>query len=154
MKNITASKFNKFLFIKLPSAWWCGVRLKELNNKNAVTRVKYKWFNTNPFKSMYFAVHSMAAELSTGGLVAKKTLEHQDSFAMLVVEQNSTFHKKVTGKIQFTCNDGNLVDEAIKKSIETNEPQKISMKSVGVDEAGDKVSEHTFTWSIKKRTKK
>lgn len=154
MKEITAKKFNTYTFFKLPSAYWSGVRLKEIDNEKARASVKYKWFNTNPFKSMYFAVQSMGAELSTGALVAKKTMEHQDDFAMLVMTHEGSFTKKATGRINFLCKDGLLVDEAIKKSIETGEPQTITMKSIGIDEQGDKVSEYSFTWSIKRRSKK
>lgn len=152
MKNITVNKFNKFLFFKLPSAYWCGVRLKVLTDEKAIAKVRYKWFNTNPFKSMYFAVQSMAAELSTGALVAKKTMEHKEKFAMLVIDHSGSFTKKATGKILFTCNDGKLVDDAIQKAIETNLPQKITMRSIGIDEKGNQVSSYVFTWSIKQKS--
>lgn len=151
---MTVKKFNAFTFFKLPSAYWSGIRLKEIDNEKASASVKYKWFNTNPFKSMYFATQSMAAELSTGALVAFKTMEHKDDFAMLVMSHEGSFTKKATGRINFLCKDGSLVDEAINKSIETGEPQSITMKTVGVDEQGDQVSQYTFTWSIKRRSKK
>lgn len=67
--NITSSKLNTFLFFKLPSAFWCGVRVKALNNSSSTVTVTHRWFNQNPFNSMYFAVQAMAAELSTGVLV-------------------------------------------------------------------------------------
>lgn len=154
MATITPSKLNKFTFFKLPSAYWTGVRLKELTNEKAVTSVKYKWFNTNPFKSMYFAVQSMAAELSTGALVVKSTNDAKGSFAMLVMSHTGSFHKKATGRITFTCNDGATVEAAIQKAIDTNEPQLIKTTSIGKDQAGDIVSEYEFTWSVKKRSKK
>ena len=154
MKKMTVKKFNAFTFFKLPSAYWSGIRLKEIDNEMARSSVKYKWFNTNPFKSMYFATQSMAAEFSTGALVSKKTMEHKDNFAMLVMNHEGSFTKKATGRINFFCKDGALVDEAINKSIETGEPQTITMQSIGMDSEGDKVSEYTFTWSIKRRSKK
>ncbi len=154
MKNLSASKFNKFTFFKLPAAFWTGVRLKELSSQQAVASVKYKWINTNPFKSMYFAVQSMAAELSTGAIVAKQTMENKHDFAMLVVDHKGSFSKKAVGRINFTCTSGNLVKQAIEQSIETNEPQKITMISIGKDKSGDEVSRYEFTWSIKKRSKK
>ncbi|MEJ2163772.1 MAG: thioesterase, partial [Robiginitalea sp.] len=63
---LSTRKFNMFLFIRLPAAWWCGVRLKELSDRHALASVKYRWINQNPFKSMYWAVQGMAAELATG----------------------------------------------------------------------------------------
>ncbi len=70
--KITPSKINWFLLAKLPSAYFTGVRLKSLDDNKAMTTVKHRWINQNPFKSMYFAVQCMASELSTGILVIKK----------------------------------------------------------------------------------
>ena len=67
--NFTPSKLNTFLFFKLPSAVWCGVRVKTISEENCLVSVKHRWFNQNPFQSMYFAVLAMAAELPTGALV-------------------------------------------------------------------------------------
>ena len=59
-------KFRLFLLSKLPSAFFCGVRVLFADEKTCVTTVPYKWFSQNPFKSTYFACLSMAAEMSTG----------------------------------------------------------------------------------------
>ena len=63
---VTASKFNMFSFFKLPAAWWCGVRLREIDKNRSVVTVTHRWINQNPFNSMFWAVQGMAAELSTG----------------------------------------------------------------------------------------
>ncbi len=63
------NKINTFLFFKLPSAWWSGVRLRSLDYEKAVVSVTHRWINQNPFRSMFWAVQGMAAELSTGALV-------------------------------------------------------------------------------------
>ncbi|MCF6180841.1 DUF4442 domain-containing protein [Lutibacter sp.] len=152
--SVTVKEMNRFLIFKLPSAYLCGVKLKELNNDLAIVKVKHRWINQNPFKSMYFAVQSMAAELSTGALVIKKIKESGKPISMLVTSNKSTFTKKATGLITFTCNNGNLIDEALKNTIETGEGQTITMKSVGIDEKGDQVSAYEFEWSVRLRTKK
>jgi hypothetical protein len=61
-------KFRMFLFSRLPSAYFAGVRIREVDEKHCVVTVPYKWFTQNPFRSTYFACLSMAAELSTGSL--------------------------------------------------------------------------------------
>jgi len=150
--EVTVSKMNRFLMFKLPSAYLCGVRLKTLDNNKTVVTVKYKWLNTNPFKSMYFAVQSMAAELSTGALVIKKIKESNRNIAMLVTSHSGDFTKKAIGTINFTCTDGDLINEALQKTIETGEGQTIVMKSVGVNENGEQVSAYKFEWSVKLRS--
>ena len=68
---------------------------------------------------------------------------------MLVANSKSNFTKKAIGRITFTCNDGLLIENAIKNAIETNEGQTIWMKSIGIDQKGDQVSEFDFEWSIR-----
>jgi len=147
--KVTVKKMNRFLLFKLPSAFLCGVKLKELDNTKAIAKVTYRWLNQNPFKSMYFAVQSMAAELTTGAIVTKKIRESGEKISMLVTHHTGTFTKKAIGRITFTCADGLLIDEALAQTIKTGEGQTIVMKSIGVDEAGDQVSVYSFEWSIR-----
>ncbi|GGD16060.1 DUF4442 domain-containing protein [Flavobacterium orientale] len=147
--QFTARKLNTFLFFKLPSAFWCGVRVKVIDRSHCVVTVKHRWFNQNPFKSMYFAVQAMAAELTTGALVMLQIKKSGKNISMLVANNKGNFTKKATGRITFTCNDGHLIDEAIQRTIATGEGQTFWMKSIGVDEKGDQVSEMNFEWSIR-----
>lgn len=147
--EFTAANLNKYLFFKLPSAYWAGVRVKEITHDQCRVRVKHKWFNQNPFKSMYFAVQAMAAELSTGALVMKYIKDSNKKVSMLVAHNNGTYTKKATGIIIFTCKDGEKVKDALNKAIATGEGQRFWMTSVGVDQAGDQVSEMNFEWTIK-----
>ena len=147
--EFTPLKLNIFLFFKLPSAFWSGVRVKSISKEQCIVTVKHRWFNQNPFKSMYFAVQAMAAELTTGALVMMQIKKSGKKISMLVANNNSNFSKKATGRITFTCNDGHLIEEAIKQTIATGEGQTIWMKSVGVNEKREQVSEMNFEWSIK-----
>ena len=62
-------QYNLYIFFKLPSVWWCGIRVKSVNEETCLVGVKHMWINQNPFKSMFWAVQGMAAELSTGLLL-------------------------------------------------------------------------------------
>ena len=147
--QISPSKLNSFLMFKLPSAYVCGVRVKEISNNTCMTSVKYKWINQNPFNSMFWAVQGMAAELSTGALMMMKIKESGKKISMLVANNNATFTKKATGRITFCCNEGHLIDEAIAKAVETGEGQTLWMQSVGVNSEGAEVSTFNFEWTIK-----
>lgn len=150
---LSVKKLNTFLFIKLPSAFWCGVRVKEISNNHCTVSVKHRWINQNPFQSMYFAVQAMAAELATGALVIAKIKETGKPISMLVANNKSTFTKKATGRINFLCEDGHKLDEAIKNTLETGEGQTIWMKSVATNEKGEQVSIMDFEWTIKAKKK-
>lgn len=147
--KISVSSLNKFLFFKLPSAFICGVRVKQINENKCVATVKHRWINQNPFNSMYFAVQAMAAELSTGALVMLEIQKSGKNISMLVANNKSNFSKKATGRITFTCNDGALAAQAIQKALNTKEGQTFWMKSIGTNEKGEQVSEMDFEWSVR-----
>lgn len=147
--TITARKLNSFIIFKLPSAYLCGVRTKSIDEEKCIVTVKHRWINQNPFKSMFWAVQGMAAEFSSGALMIKKIQASGKRISMLVTSNNATFTKKATGRITFTCHDGYLVDDVLKRAIETGEGQTVTMKSVGVNEEGVVVSTFNFEWSVK-----
>lgn len=147
--KFTSSNINRFLMFKVPAAFLCGVRMKEIDDTNARVGVTFKWINKNPFKSMYFAVQSMAAELTTGALLLKKLSEKEEKISMLVTGHSGKFHKKAIGKIVFECNNGSSIDDVLNEAIRTGEGQTIVLKSKGTDAQGDLVATYEFEWSIK-----
>lgn len=149
--KISASKINTLLLFKLPAAYITGVRTTYLDSDKCSASVKFRWINQNPFKSMFWAVQGMAAELTTGALVISKIKESGHPISMLLAKNSGTFLKKVTGRVTFNCDQGQLVSEAIEKSIETGEGQIIEMTSIGLDSDGIEVSNFTFEWTIKVR---
>jgi hypothetical protein len=146
-------KFWFFLFMKLPAAWMAGLRMKKFEADEAVVTVSYKWLTQNPFQSMYFAVQSMAAEMSTGMLAFGQVYQRSPAVSMLVVGMESKFHKKATDKIEFTCNEGHLIANAVEESMRLGEGQTIKCYSVGKNQAGEVVSEFWITWSFKAKIK-
>jgi len=147
--KLTPSKLNTVLMFKLPSAFLCGIRAKFIDDKRCVVKVKHRWINQNPFKSMFWAVQGMAAELTTGAMLTSKIRESGKNISMLVANNNASFTKKATGIITFECSEGHLIDTAITKAIETGEGQTIWMNSNGVNVDGIQVSSFNFEWTIK-----
>lgn len=149
--EFTPSKLNMFTFMKLPAAWMCGVRYESVEAQKAVTRVRHRWINQNPFRSMFWAVQGMAAEMATGILVMMKIRQSGKPVSMLVVSNKASFTKKATGMIRFTCEDGAKLDEVMEKVLSTGEGQTLWMRSVGKDQAGDVVAEFEFQWSLRRK---
>ncbi|WP_124979967.1 DUF4442 domain-containing protein [Nonlabens xiamenensis] len=148
---ITPKKINLFTFFKLPSCWWNGVRCKNIDAKSCVVSVKHRWINQNPFNSLYFAVQAMAAELSTGALVMSYIQESNAKVSMLVANNEATFTKKATGRITFTCHDGEAIQQAIAQTVATGEGQTVWMESQGMNEQGIQVSHFRFEWTVKRK---
>ena len=118
-------KFRMFLFTKLPSAYFAGVRIKSFDENRCEVTVPYKWFSQNPFRSTYFACLSMAAEMSTGALSMGYLYKKKPTVSMLVIKTDGEYFKKATGITTFTCEDGKLIKQAIEEAISTFESKTI-----------------------------
>ena len=147
--KLTASKVNRFNMFKLPSAYFSGVRAKTLDDNSCTVTVKHRWINQNPFRSMFWAVQGMAAELTTGALVMKKIVESGQSGSMLVLNNKGKFLKKATGRITFSCVEGSKIDAVLNQAIETGEGQTVWLEATGVNSSGDVVSKFEFEWTLK-----
>ena len=146
----STGKINRWMLLKLPAAWLSGVRLSLINDSRCEVKVKFKWINQNPYRSMFWAVQGMAAELSTGMLLTNSIQNSNANISMLLVSNKSSFHKKAVGKITFTCEEGENAKKLINSTIQ-NITSKDWFKAKGYDEKGDLVSEFDFEWSCKKR---
>jgi len=142
-------KFRFFLFSKLPSAWFSGVRVKSIDENKCEVTVPFKWFSQNPFRSTYFACLSMAAEMSTGALALGYVYKRTPSVSMLVIKTEGEYFKKATGITMFTCEDGALIKKTIEEAVLTGESKSIIAKSVGRNNRGEVVAEFKITWSFK-----
>ena len=142
-------KFRFFLFTKLPAAFFAGLRIHNFDENTCVVRIRYSWFSMNPFKSIYFAVEAMAAEMTCGMLAFAQVYQRVPKISMLVVGTQAQFLKKATGTILFSCEDGLAIQEAIQETIATGEGKTVICKSVGTNSKGEVVAEFNFTWSFK-----
>ena len=142
-------KVRMFLLTKLPSAYFSGVRVKELEENRCEVTVPFKWFSQNPFRSTYFACLSMAAEMSTGALAMGHVYKRQPVVSMLVVKTEAEYFKKAADKTTFICEDGVMINQMIEEAITTGEARMIRVRSIGRNKAGEVVAEFFITWSFK-----
>lgn len=138
-----------FMLAKLPMGLLAGLKVVELDEQKSVVSVPFKCLNKNPFRSMYFAVLSMAAELSSGILALAAVHESSKPVSMLVLNMQAEFIKKAKTKITFRCDDGEEIKKAIEKCIQVGEGETLKVRSEGIDSDGEKVADFSFTWTFK-----
>ena len=147
--KITAPlRFRLWSLFKFPASRFAGLRIVKLDSESCVVSVPGGWRTQNPFKSMYWAIQGMGAELSTGGYALAVVNSLGRRTRTLVAAQESKFRKKALGEITFSCEDGVLARKAVEESIQTGSPVSVELKSTGRDAAGDVVSEWVFKWSF------
>ena len=147
-------KFRLYLFTKIPSAFFSGLRVPEMEETHCVVTVPYKWFTKNPFRSTYFACLSMAAEMSTGVLALSQIYQRQPPISMLVVSMEANYFKKATGITYFRCTDGLAIKAVVEQAIVTGRGQTIRARSIGTNKAGEEIAEFFITWSFKAKASK
>lgn len=147
-------KFRLFALMKLPSAFFSGVRVRTLDQNTCTVSVPYKWFSQNPFRSTYFACLAMAAEMSTGVLALMYLHKLEPAVSMLVVKLEAEYFKKATDKTTFICKQGEEFCHIIERALVTGESQQMVAISEGFNETGDLIARFHITWSFKARSRK
>ncbi len=150
-KMLNPFLFGIYTLMNVPAGWLAGMRLKTLDQYRATSTLPYKWLNKNPFRSIYFAVQSMAAELSTASLALLAITGRQPSVALIIVDLKANFPKKAVGKTTFTCEDGAQIFDAVEKAVATGQATTVTAKTTGRLADGTVVAEFFFTWSFKQR---
>jgi hypothetical protein len=145
-------KFRIFLLMKLPSAFFAGVRIIDVNLQQCSVTVPYKWFSRNPFRSTYFACLAMAAEMSTGALAMAHLHKSVPPVSMLVTGVEGKFFKKASGLTTFLCEDGENIRRAIEEAVSTGEGVVFRARSLGKNIKGEEVAAFFITWSFKVRS--
>ena len=146
--EFTPSRLNLFTFFRLPSVWWCGIRVKKIEEAYCEARVVHRWINQNPFQSMFWAVQGMAAELTTGVLIMQAIHESNRKISMLVLNNRANFTKKARGKISFSCDPEQKIAVAMNELTSSQKPQTLWLTSKGIDSNGDVVSTFEFEWTL------
>ncbi len=144
-------KYKLFLLTKLPMGFIAGLRVEKASEEECIVSVPYRWMNANPFKSIYFAVLCMAAELSTG-LPSRACVHNANpSVSMLVTSMNAQFTKKAKGRIRFVCSDMQKIFQAVQQTKQTGEWTPATVQTIGYNEDGQEIARFNYEWSYRAR---
>ena len=142
----------KLYYLKsLPMGLISGIKLIQLDEEISVAIAPYRWRNKNPFNSMYFAVQSMAAELSTAAPILLSLKGLDANIALIIVDLKVEFVKKAQSKITFTCYDYKEINSVVAQLKNTGDTATVVAKTTGSDTDGNEVATFYFTWSFKRR---
>ena len=146
--------FNLYMLNKLPMGFIAGLKVKSCSTEQCEITVPFKYLNQNPFRSTYFAVLAMAAEMSTGMLGVIATNKSKPSVSMLVTHLEADFVKKATGLTTFTCTQGKELTAKVEEAILTGEGTTFEALSVGTSAKGEVEAQFRVQWSFKARLSK
>ena len=141
-------KFRVFTALAMPTARFAGVKIIQLDDISCAATLPGGWRSQNPFKTMYWAVQGMGAELSTGAAPFAISKSMPEKIRMFVVGVESKFTKAAKGKITFTSNDNSISRAAIEESMASGKPVDCNLSAIGTNLSGEVVSEWVFKWTF------
>ncbi|MBN8683662.1 MAG: DUF4442 domain-containing protein [Chitinophagales bacterium] len=139
-----------YMFLKLPAAWFMGLRVVQCNEEKCAVALPYRWRSQNPFRSTYFAAQCAAGEMSTG-LLALACLQEQPPVSMLVTHIEADFFKKASETLTFTCEEGALIEATIQQVLSGEDAHTLLLHSKGRLPDGTIASEIRVQWSFKRK---
>lgn len=140
-----------YMLTKLPLALVAGLRVDRYDAGGASVSVPYRYITKNPFRSIYFAPLSMAAELSSGLLALEAVQQAARPVSMLVLEMRATYLKKARNRITFHCNDRKELRETVAAALNNGQAQTYISVVEGVDLQGITVARFEIIWTFKQK---
>jgi hypothetical protein len=134
----------------LPMGLISGMYIESLDEGGCRVVLNDRWWIRNPFGSVFWAVMSMAAELSTGALVYAYASGPKLQFILVQVE--AKFLKKAKGKSSYFCPAGQDVLRCIENLVNTDDSSIVSLPVVAQDRDGQILAEFIFFWRLRKPT--
>ncbi len=132
----------------LPMGWLTGMYISTLSGDGCQVVLKDRWWIHNPFGSVFWAVMSMAAELSAGALVY--VYASTSGFQFILVEMEAKFEKKAVGSSVYNCMAGPDEFQMLDSLVQPGDQCIISMPVIAFNKAGDEIASYTFHWQIRK----
>lgn len=140
-----------YMLSKLPLGLIAGLRVDRYDAGGASVSVPYRYITKNPFRSVYFAPLSMAAELSSGLLALEAVQQAEKPVSMLVMEMHAYYLKKAKSRITFRCNDRQALQKTVAATLNSNEGQTFVSTVEGFDIQGNSVAKFEITWTFKQK---
>jgi acyl-coenzyme A thioesterase PaaI-like protein len=127
----------------------------EVNENRCVIRIPLNWRTRNHLRSMYFGALCIGADLA-GGMIAFHLMQTRKLRVSFVFKDvKAEFLKRPEADVHFTCEDGALIQELLRRTLETGERQDATVNVVATvpKKLGDEpVARFALTLSLKVRS--
>jgi hypothetical protein len=137
-----------WMLTKLPMGLVSGMYVESLDENSCRVVLKDRRWIRNPFRSVFWAVMGMAAELSTGALVYAYASGSDVRFILVGME--AEFFKKTKGKSYYFCDTGFDVLRSIELLVHPNDTSFVMLPVTAKDQAGQVLATFTFHWQLRK----
>jgi acyl-coenzyme A thioesterase PaaI-like protein len=129
-------------------------KVLEVSERRCVVRIPLNWRTKNHLRSMYVGVLCIGADVA-GGLISFHLMRRKKAnFAFVFKDLNCRFLKRAEGDVHFTNEDGPVIQDLVRRTLETGERQEavVHVTATVPSKLGtEPVAEFEMTLSLKKR---
>jgi acyl-coenzyme A thioesterase PaaI-like protein len=136
--------------------WLASPQIVELTDERCVVRVPLNWrTRRRDIRAMYLGTLCMGADVAAGLISFKLVREGKLNVSFVFKDMKAEFLKRAEGDVYFTNNEGRMIQDLLRRAIETGERQEATVPVIATvpSKLGDEpVARFTLTLSLKKRS--
>lgn len=135
--------------------WLIRPKIEELTSERCVIKVPLNWITRRrDIRAMYLGTLCMGADVAAGLISFKLVAEKKVNVSFIFKDMKAEFLKRAEGDVLFTNNDGAVVQELMRRTLETGERQEATVNVIATvpSKLGDEpVAKFALTLSLKRR---
>jgi hypothetical protein len=135
--------------------WLIRPSIVELTDDRCVIKIPLNWrTRRRDIRAMYLGTLCMGADVAAGLIAFKIVNERKERVRFIFKDIRGEFLKRAEGDVLFTNDDGKLVQDLIRRALETGERQEATVHVTATvpKKLGDEpVAKFELTLSIKKK---
>jgi len=135
--------------------WLVRPRIVELSKDRCIVRIPLNFITRRrDIKAMYLGTLCMGADVAAGLIAFQLVAEKRVRVNFIFKDIKGEFLKRAEGAVVFTNNDGPIVQDLVRRALETGERQEATVHVVATvpEKLGDEaVARFELTLSVKKK---
>lgn len=135
--------------------WLTRPQIIELSDDRCVVRIPLNWrTRRRDIHAMYLGTLCMGADVAAGLIAFRLVQARKERVSFIFKDIRGEFLKRAEGAVLFTNNDGPLIQDLLRRALETGERQEetVNVTATVPDKLGDEpVARFQLTLSLKKR---
>lgn len=136
--------------------WLTRPKIVELSADRCVVRIPLNWITRRrDIKAMYLGTLCMGADVAAGLIAFNLVAQKKTRINFIFKDIKGEFLKRAEGDVTFTNNDGPLIQDLIRRALDTGERHEATVHVVATvpEKLGDEpVAKFELTLSVKQRS--
>lgn len=136
--------------------WLVRPKIVELNENRCVVRIPLNWITRRrDIHAMYLGTLCMGADVAAGLIAFSLVTQKKVRVNFIFKDIKGEFLKRAEGAVVFTNNDGPLIQDLVRRALESGERQEATVHVTATvpEKLGDEpVAKFELTLSVKKKS--